>query len=209
MSGRPPPDGPADFEFLCGAYRLPGGQAHEYLAALPDFVMGSPEDGDGELASLTGLLVADLAEARPATEVTRSALLDLLLTHVLRRWLRDDHHEVWPHVGDPVVTAALRRVHQDPRRPWTVSELSTAAGVSRTAFTRRFTRLMGKPPRDYLSGVRLAQGARLLRETTLPLAAVARQVGYSSEFAFGGAFRRVYGISPGRFRATTDGGPAN
>jgi AraC-like DNA-binding protein len=90
-----------------------------------------------------------------------------------------------------------------------VSELSTAAGVSRTAFTRRFTRLMGKPPRDYLSGVRLAQGARLLRETTLPLAAVARQVGYSSEFAFGGAFRRVYGISPGRFRAATDSGPAN
>lgn len=209
MSAQPPPAGPADFEFLCGAYRLSHGQVHEYLAALPDFIMGSPEDGDCELASLTSLLVADLSETRPATEVTRSALLDLLLTHVLRRWLSDNRLEVWPHVDDPVVTAALRRIHQDPRRPWTVSELSTAAGMSRTAFTRRFTRLLGKPPRDYLSGVRLTQAAQLLRETNLPLATVARQVGYSTEFAFGGAFRRAYGISPGRFRVTMDSGPVN
>ena len=53
----------------------------------------------------------------------------------------------------------------------------------------------------YLTGWRLTYGARLLRETPAPLATVARQVGYSSEFAFGGAFRRRYGVSPGRFRA--------
>jgi len=40
----------------------------------------------------------------------------------------------------------------------------------------------------------------LLRETKAPLAVIARQVGYSSEFAFASAFRREFGISPGRFR---------
>ncbi|MFI5842566.1 helix-turn-helix domain-containing protein [Catenuloplanes sp. NPDC051500] len=40
-----------------------------------------------------------------------------------------------------------------------------------------------------------------LRETDVPLAAIARRVGYSTEFAFGAAFRREYGIAPGRFRA--------
>jgi AraC-like DNA-binding protein len=42
--------------------------------------------------------------------------------------------------------------------------------------------------------------SRLLRETQAPLAVVARQVGYSSEFAFASAFRREFGIAPGRFR---------
>ncbi|MGI3199186.1 helix-turn-helix transcriptional regulator [Streptomyces sp. GLT-R25] len=60
--------------------------------------------------------------------------------------------------------------------------------------------MVGKPPMTYLTGRRLSHGARLLRETKAPLATIARQVGYSTEFAFGAAFRREYGISPGRFR---------
>jgi AraC-like DNA-binding protein len=52
----------------------------------------------------------------------------------------------------------------------------------------------------YLTGHRLLKSARLLRETDAPLAAIARQVGYSSEFAFAAAFRREFGIPPGRFR---------
>ncbi|GAB2966563.1 hypothetical protein GCM10023080_030680 [Streptomyces pseudoechinosporeus] len=36
--------------------------------------------------------------------------------------------------------------------------------------------------------------------TNAPLATIARQVGYSTEFAFGAAFRREYGIASGRFR---------
>ena len=74
------------------------------------------------------------------------------------------------------------------------------AGLSRTAFTKRFTAVVGKPPMAYLTGWRLARGAQMLRETSAPLAVIARRVGYSTEFAFGGAFRREYGISPGRFR---------
>ncbi|MGW2837986.1 AraC family transcriptional regulator [Streptomyces sp. NPDC001493] len=200
LTGKPPPDGPADFEFLCGAYRLAHGQVHAYLLSLPDFIVASPDDGDPELASLVGLLVADLSRPGPGTEATRAALLDLLLVHVLRAWLGDHPGRDWPLVGDPAVVEALRHIHREPHRPWTVTQLSAAIGMSRTTFTRRFAGHMGKPPQVYLTGVRLSRGARLLRETDAPLAAVARQIGYSTEFAFGAAFRREYGISPGRFR---------
>jgi AraC-like DNA-binding protein len=47
----------------------------------------------------------------------------------------------------------------------------------------------------------MTTAARLLRESAAPLAAVARQVGYSSEFAFANAFKRQYGIAPGRYRS--------
>ena len=82
----------------------------------------------------------------------------------------------------------------------TVGQLSDVAGLTRTAFIRRFTALLGQSPSAYLIAWRLSTGARLLRETKAPLATVARQVGYSTEFAFSGAFRRAYGIPPGRFR---------
>jgi AraC-like DNA-binding protein len=72
--------------------------------------------------------------------------------------------------------------------------------MSRVAFTRRFTSVVGKPPMTYLRQWRLSCAARLLRETDASLAAIARQVGYSTEFAFAGAFRREYGVPPGRFR---------
>jgi hypothetical protein len=47
--------------------------------------------------------------------------------------------------------------------------------MSRTAFTKRFTVLVGKPPMTYLTGWRLTSGARLLRATNAPLTAIARR----------------------------------
>jgi len=197
---RPTPD-PADVEFLCGVYRLDHGQAHRGLRSLPDVItVPSDRERSPELRMLADLLAADLSDARPGAQTARPALIDLMLTYVLRQWLEQNRAD-WPQISDPAITAALREIHTRPDQPWTVQRLSETAGLSRTAFSKRFTRLVGQPPMTYLTGWRLTYGARLLRETPAPLATVARQVGYSSEFAFGGAFRRRYGVSPGRFRA--------
>ncbi|WP_433179575.1 AraC family transcriptional regulator [Actinoallomurus sp. CA-150999] len=201
MSGEPPRPGPSDFEFLCGCYRLDGGKVHRFLRALPDVVAISPDyERHPQLRSLTDLLDDDLSETRPGTHATRSALVDLTLVHALRHWQEQSSDEPWPGITDPGVAAALRAIHDAPDSQWTVLRLSEIAGMSRTTFVRRFTDLVGKPPVTYLIDWRLALGARLLRETSAPLAAIARQVGYSTEFAFANAFRREYGTSPGRFR---------
>ena len=100
--------------------------------------------------------------------------------------------------------AALDRIHAAPNHPWTVPDLSAIAGLSKTAFVNRFTTVAGQPPKRYLTEWRLSCAARLLRDTDAPLAAIARRVGYSTEFALSLAFRRDYGISPGRFRVAGD-----
>ncbi|WP_210575154.1 AraC family transcriptional regulator [Streptomyces sp. GESEQ-4] len=178
MSEDPHGPDPADVEFLSGAYWLDLGQVHPCLGALPEVLVVSPPGGG----------------------VIRPAPLDLLMTHVLRQWLESNRDAHWPEIGDPAISVALREIHTSPHKPWTVQQLGRTAGMSRTAFTKRFTALVGKPPMTYVTGWRLRYGARLLRETNAPLAAIARQVGYSTEFAFGAAFRREYGIAPGRFR---------
>lgn len=104
--------------------------------------------------------------------------------------------------ADPAITAALDMIHDSPQAHWTVSRLSESVSMSRAAFTRRFAAMVGKPPIRYLMGWRLNCAARHLRETDAPLSAIARQVGYSTEFAFAAAFRREYGVSPSRFRDT-------
>ncbi|MEV5712971.1 AraC family transcriptional regulator [Amycolatopsis mediterranei] len=198
----PPAPGPAAFEFLCGAYRLDHGHPPQYLRALPDLIVVSPDyDRHPELRSLIDLLTADVSAARPGSGATRRALLDLVLVQVLRQWHEQDTAPGWPAVAHPGIAAALREIHENPHRPWTVGRLSEVAAMPRTAFSRLFTTAVGRPPMSYLTGWRLARAARLLRETDASLANIAPKVGYSTEFAFSAAFRREYGVSPGRFRS--------
>jgi hypothetical protein len=64
----------------------------------------------------------------------------------------------------------------------------------------RFTRLVGEAPLVYLTRLRLNLAARWLRDTDDPIAAVAGQVGYGSEYSFLRAFTRHHGQPPGRYR---------
>jgi AraC-like DNA-binding protein len=95
-------------------------------------------------------------------------------------------------------------MHRDPARPWTVASLAAEAGLSRAPFARRFTALLGRPPLTYLTWWRMTTAARLLRESDAPLAAIAAEVGYGSEFAFAAAFKRRHGVAPGRFRRSAE-----
>jgi AraC-like DNA-binding protein len=156
------------------------------------------------LRSTVDLLAAELAQPRLGTDAIVPALLDTLLLYVLRAWF--DAQPVsgatgWAAaLGDPGTAAALRAIHGDPARPWTVATLAAEAGLSRAPFARRFAALLGQPPLTYLTWWRMTTAARLLRESDQPLTAVAARVGYASEFAFSAAFKRRYGVAPGRFR---------
>ncbi|MFG2603082.1 helix-turn-helix transcriptional regulator [Streptomyces sp. NPDC048514] len=102
---------------------------------------------------------------------------------------------------DPAIGRALSAIHHEPARPWTVEELGVMAGLSRAAFAKRFTAFVGEPPPGHLTWWRLTLAGQLLREGDQPLRVVAQRTGYASEFAFDRAFKRKYGIAPGRHRA--------
>lgn len=199
----PPKPGPFDFEFLCGVYHLERGRTPQYLRALPDLITVSPDhDRLPQMWALTDLLSTDASEAYMGTAATLPALLDLILVHALRQWHEQHGSAEWPRTDDPAIAAVLQQIHKYPQQQWTVDRLSEAAGLPRAVFARRFTAGVGQPPMSYLISWRLSLGARLLRETDATLATIAREIGYSTEFAFSGAFTREYGVSPGRFRRT-------
>ncbi|NDU77089.1 helix-turn-helix domain-containing protein [Actinomadura sp. DSM 109109] len=193
------PDGPA--VMLVGTYPMRGAVTRRLLAALPPMAVvpaasfGSP---------LVAVLQEEIGKDEPGQDVVLDRLLDLLLIATLRAWFSrpDAAAPGWYRAhGDPVVGPALRLLHDDLSRPWTVAGLAAAVGVSRAALAQRFARLIGEPPMAYLTGVRLAQAADLLRETDATLEAVAREVGYGDAFALSAAFKRERGLSPQEYRA--------
>jgi transcriptional regulator GlxA family with amidase domain len=98
------------------------------------------------------------------------------------------------------IERTLDAMRREPTRRWTVAELARVAGLSRSAFARRFTQARGIPPLKWLAEHRLELARERLVSTDLPLAAIAAEVGYACEFAFAKAFKRLFGRAPGLFR---------
>jgi AraC-like DNA-binding protein len=185
---------------LIGAYQMDREIGRRLLAALPALAVVHGHSWDSPLVPL---LSEEIVRDEPGQQAVLDRLLDLLLIAVLRAWFARPEAEApaWYRAhGDPVVGKALRIIHNNPAHPWTVAELAARTGVSRAALARRFAELVGEPPMTYLTGWRLALAADLLRDPSVTIAAVARQVGYRTPFALSAAFKRVRGISPQEHR---------
>ena len=104
-------------------------------------------------------------------------------------------------LADSRVAPAIRQMHAQLNRSWTVAELAKVAALSRSAFFDRFTRTVGLPPMEYLLAWRMVVARDLLRRHDLAIAEVAERVGYGSASTFSTAFSRHVGQPPSRYAA--------
>jgi AraC-like DNA-binding protein len=185
---------------VTGTYDLESEVSRRLLGALPPLLVLPSDAWD---SPLVGLLAEEIVKDDPGQEAVLDRLLDLLLIAVLRAWFArpDAEAPAWYRAySDPVVGKVLRLIHDDPAHPWTVAELAAEAGVSRAAFARRFTELVGEPPMKFLTDWRLSLAADLLLEPEATIGSVAHQVGYGTPFALSTAFKRVRGMSPQQYK---------
>ena len=99
------------------------------------------------------------------------------------------------HVGQ-----ALRLVHGQPARDWSLDRLAREVGLSRSVFAERFTRYLGLAPMQYVARWRMQLAARLLGAPGVSIAQAGAEVGYEFEAAFSRAFKKHVGASPGAWR---------
>jgi AraC-like DNA-binding protein len=165
----------------------------------------------GALMASTAREVVSLVEtATPGTQMILGRMMELLFVEVLRRHvsrLPADSKGWFAALNDPIVGRALALVHAEPARKWTADDLAREAGSSRTVLAERFNALLGRPPIDYVTSWRIQLAADRLRNGSDGIAGIAADVGYESEAAFNRAFKRVTGLTPGRWRDGAEGRP--
>jgi len=178
--------------------------AQSLLSLLPP-VLHVPADpvAGTQIAAVVSLLASELGTRDAGARAAVARLLDLLLIHAVRAWSAGaaDQRPSWLRaLNDPIIARALAALHARPDEPWTIELLGAEVHLSRATLARRFTELVGEPPLTYLTRWRMDLAARRLNDTTEPVEAIARGVGYRSEYAFNRAFSRHRGQPPGRYR---------
>ncbi|MEV6487469.1 AraC family transcriptional regulator [Actinoplanes sp. NPDC051633] len=184
---------------LNGTYETQSTVGRRLLGNLPGLIVAPREHVPLALIDYLGEQVTNDA---PGQDAVLDRMLDLILIAVLRWWFADRQRGAsWFRAyADPAIGRALRLMQEDPAAPWTVARLGGETGLSRAAFARRFTELVGEPPMSFLTGWRLSLAADLLAEPGTTVAAVARKVGYATPFAFSTAFKRFHTVSPQQHR---------
>lgn len=142
--------------------------------------------------------VADLQEARDARLAVDSAVVAAVLALVRVAAGAADA----PGLGRGTAAAAVGRAveylraHAD--EDVSLDDLAAAAHLSKYHLAREFTRRVGRPPHAYQLHARLGQARRLLIAGR-PSAEVALTLGFADQSHFTLAFRRAFGLPPGRF----------
>jgi AraC-like DNA-binding protein len=134
--------------------------------------------GVERLTTLVRLVSEESKAERPGRELVLARLVEVLLIEALRASPGEDTPPgLLRGLADERVTLAMRHMHGEPARPWTVELLAKKAALSRSAFYERFTRAVGMAPMEYLLAWRMAIAKDLLRGAELGIAEIAERVG--------------------------------
>lgn len=156
--------------------------------------------GVERLSVLVQLVREESLARRPGREHVLVRLVEILLVEALRSSTGPEAPVgLLRGLADARLAAALRLMHTDPSRAWTIETLARKAAMSRSALFDRFVRTVGMPPMAYLQAWRMALAKNLLRQGELAIAAIAQRVGYGSTSTFSTAFSRHVGQPPGRY----------
>ena len=157
--------------------------------------------GIERLSTLVRLVGEEASERKSGRDLVLTRLVEVLLIEALRSAPGDDARPgLLRGLIDPQLAPAIREMHAQLARSWTVAQLAKTAALSRSAFFERFMRTVGLPPMEYLLAWRMAVAKDLLRRHDFGLADVAERVGYGSASTFSTAFSRHVGQPPGRYR---------
>lgn len=189
-----------------GVLRFDRPAARQLLEVLPPLLHIDSFGEDIEnswLREAVRLINHEAAALRVGGEAMVTRLADMLVIQVLRNWLDsapEAQHGWIAAVRDPQLGRALAAMHRNPATPWTLQSLSKKASMSRSAFSARFTKLVGEPAMQYLTRWRLQLARTDLQQTRDPLAQIAHRIGYATEAAFCKAFKREFGETPSSIR---------
>ena len=191
-----------------------GSPSHDYAFLLPFYskverrphVLRVREARAADVhSSLARLLECYLeGAAKPFHQAGSKAFLVQLLYHLAAHF-RASEVVKWEFMRQQERSLRLKKlfdhINTRPVEKLSVSAAARLAGMSPARFMKTFKQVAGMTLVAYLNHVRLANGARLLRETTRSIADIADATGFSDQSYFDKRFKRAFGRTPKEFRA--------
>lgn len=158
---------------------------------------------DRKALLLASLIREELQRGKATNELCFDALITAFAIHLLRNYsaLRDRpgrrtngglSPRTWRTVAD--------YIHANLSRNLSISGLAEVAGLSPSHFLRAFRQTAGQAPHQYVMAQRLLLAEQLVRTTDMPLAAVAKAAGFSSNSHMTATMKQVRGVAPTNIR---------
>ena len=191
-----------------------GGDVHSYSVHLGSHFFAKAPDSHPCTGSLRFQCIADPLLAASITALAdelggpaqrgtlyADAIADLLALHLLRQpAAAPERLDARGGLSRLQLRRTLDLMESRVESGITLQSLAEHAGLSRTYFAESFQKATGLSPHRYLTQRRIARAQTLLRHTSLALADIALQCGFSNQAHFSQAFRQSVGTTPGRYR---------
>jgi AraC-like DNA-binding protein len=198
---------------LCGYLQCPALGFRPLRDALPPFIHVQTQKRGG--ADWFSTAIAQMATEVDQPRAGGLSMLERLTEIIFIELLRHQMIAAKPGsigwlaaIGDPSLGRCLHLIHEDPRREWSVQDLSAASGLSRSTLMERFESILKTSPKRYLRDWRLYLASVALSTTMKRVGVIAVDAGYGTEAAFNRAFSRAFGAPPVAWRQRSRRGQA-
>lgn len=170
--------------------RVPGKRPHIRLNAM------ERKEVEKLLESLTRVMVY----RRPGYRLeSKNILLQILLILLRKEPITAQSIQNNTPVSKKLLDT-IKNIENNPEEPHSVKDLASNAGMCISGFTKKFHSLTGLAPSEYILSLRLQKATDQLYTSELSLDEIARQCGFYDANYLIKAFKRKYGVTPGKFR---------
>ncbi len=196
-------------ELTCCVFGFDHVTGRHLIDQLPQIMVldGMGLESDEWLQSTLRFIALESRILKPGGDTIITHLADILVIQAIRKWINSapEANEGWfAALRDKQVGKALTAIHREPERHWTVDSLAKEVAMSRSAFSAKFSQMVGNSVKRYLTKLRMQIARNNIEKHSTSLTVIAEQLGYASEAAFSRAFKRIFGVPPGSFRNAKD-----
>lgn len=196
----------SDMLIFSGCMEFDLGSMHPLVSLMPEVMfVGTLLDRYPEVLPMLEAMERETKDERAGFAGILARLADVVSAFIVRGWVECGCGDASGWVAalrDPRLGHVIAAIHRDPGRNWSVAELATEMGSSRSVFAERFLAVTGITPLRYLTELRMRLASQWIGSERMPIDTAAQRLGYASQAAFSRAFKRVTGHAPGAARAS-------
>lgn len=143
--------------------------------------------------------MSDVCDLHAMNDMNRE-LTGPLLEAILVRLCHIERRHAAERAFHPSVARVLKYLEENPAAAVTLGELARRAHLSEGHLRELFRQQVGSSPLKYQNDLRMQRALRLLEQSHLSLAQIARACGFHDPEYFARRFRRYHLVSPGELR---------